>query len=122
MSLIRRKKPDGSTKDWVVSFRRKGEVIVKHFPANQEEKAKKHHAYLLKKLPPITRHRRGGGTTGKIYVNHESFQLNGCSLISAETGIRCEKNSDCSHYDECLTEAAKRNWSGFQLEKEAKKC
>jgi hypothetical protein len=122
MSLIRRKNPDGSLKDWVVAFRRNGEVIVKHFRATQFEEAQEHHDFLLRTLPPPNRHKRGQGTTGKTYADYRPFKLNGCSLTMAGTGVRCEKNTDCIHYDECLTEAAKRNWNGFKIEKEAKKC
>jgi len=121
MSLVRRKKPDGSIKDWVVSFRRNGKILVTHFKADQYEQALKHHEHLLKTLPPPKRHKQGGGTTGKIYIDHKPFKLNGCSLTMAETGVRCEKGSYCSHYDECLTEAAKRNWNGFKIETEKRR-
>jgi len=123
MSLTRRRKPTGETKDWIVSFLRNGEIYKKRFLADQYNEAKKYHDILQTQLPPTTYHSKGGGTQGRPAVNTKSIESKiGCILkISKTEGVRCP--NPCEHYNDCLMIAARRGWPGFKIEKETtKKC
>ena len=122
MSLTRRKKENGGTKDWVVSFCRNGEKYIKRFPAKEYEKAVEHHTEMKAKLPPIIRHSKGGGKTGRPKVNLSSIEtMTGCTLEKEKEGVRCPR--PCNYYNDCLTLAAIRSWPGFTIKQEAlKKC